>query len=148
MPKMGNDSKDELVDSAKEELDNIIKKLCDSIRDRVTLQQKHHAETDLDCTEIERVVLEIVLSSVRTQRLYFVIRSALMGLITALVTFVVVWYLGAIDVIQAVFLGIFLFVFALVVSRLLDKQIIKLSKRIVRFLNKHERLKMFVLKKL
>lgn len=145
---MGNDSEDELVDSAKEELDDIIKQLCDSIRDRVTLHQKHPAETDLDCTEIEKVVLEIVLSSVRTQRLYFVIRSALMGLITAIVTFVVVWYLGAIDVIQAVFLGIFLFVFALVISRLLDKQIIKLSKRIVRFLNKHESLKMFVLKKL
>jgi hypothetical protein len=59
-----------------------------------------------------------------------------------------VWYLGMIDVAEAVFLGIFVFVVSLVVSRLFDKQIVRVSKKIVTFLNKHRRLRTFVLKNL
>jgi ABC-type transport system involved in cytochrome bd biosynthesis fused ATPase/permease subunit len=80
--------------------------------------------------------------------LYFVIRATIMGLMSALITFIVVWYLGMIDVAEAVFLGIFVFVVSLVVSRLFDKQIVRVSKKIVNFLNKHRRLRMFVLKNL
>jgi ABC-type transport system involved in cytochrome bd biosynthesis fused ATPase/permease subunit len=71
-----------------------------------------------------------------------------MGLMSALITFIVVWYLGMIDVAEAVFLGIFVFVVSLVVSRLFDKQIVRVSKKIVNFLNKHRRLRTFVLKNL
>lgn len=90
----------------------------------------------------------VIAESVQTQRLYFVVRSVLMSLISALIYFFVVLYLGAIDAIQAAFLGVFVFVAALVVSRLFDKQIVIASKKIISFLNKHERLRKFVLKKL
>jgi ABC-type transport system involved in cytochrome bd biosynthesis fused ATPase/permease subunit len=90
----------------------------------------------------------ILAASVRTQRLYFVVRSAIMSLISALVVLIVVWYLGTIGVVQAVFLGIFLFVVSLVVSRLFDRQIVNVSKKIIRFLNRHGRAREFVLKKL
>jgi hypothetical protein len=40
------------------------------------------------------------------------------------------------------------FVVSLVVSRLFDKQIVRVSKKIVDFLNKHRRLRTFVLKNL
>jgi hypothetical protein len=90
----------------------------------------------------------VLAESVRTQRLYFVVRSVLMSLISALIYFLVVLYLGAIDAVQAAFLGVFVFVAALVASRLFDKQIVTASKKIIRFLNKHERLRTFVLKKL
>jgi len=90
----------------------------------------------------------VIAESVRTQRLYFVVRSVLMSLISALIYFLVVLYLGAIDAVQAAFLGVFVFVAALVVSRLFDKQIVSVSKKIISFLNKHNRLKTFVLKKL
>jgi ABC-type transport system involved in cytochrome bd biosynthesis fused ATPase/permease subunit len=90
----------------------------------------------------------VIAESVRTQRLYFVVRSVLMSLISAVIYFLVVLYLGAIDAVQAAFLGVFVFVAALIVSRLFDKQIVHASKKIIVFLNKHERLRTFVLKKL
>lgn len=90
----------------------------------------------------------VIAASVRTQRLYFVVRSVLMSLISAVIYFLVVLYLGAIDAVQAAFLGVFVFVAALVVSRLFDKQIVHASKKIIVFLNKHERLRTFVIKKL
>ena len=90
----------------------------------------------------------VIAESVRTQRLYFVVRSVLMSLISALIYFLVVLYLGAINAVQAAFLGVFVFVAALVVSRLFDKQIVAASKKIIGFLNKHKRVRTFVLKKL
>jgi ABC-type transport system involved in cytochrome bd biosynthesis fused ATPase/permease subunit len=71
-----------------------------------------------------------------------------MGLISALMYFLVVWFLGTIDAAQAVFLGIFVFVTSLVVSRLFDGQIVRASKKITSFLSKHKRLRTFVLKRL
>jgi hypothetical protein len=90
----------------------------------------------------------VIAESVRTQRLYFVVRSVLMSLISAVIYFLVVLYLGAIDAVQAAFLGVFVFIAALVVSRLFDKQIVHASKKIIIFLNKHKRLRTFVLTKL
>jgi hypothetical protein len=90
----------------------------------------------------------VIAESVRTQRLYFVVRSVLMSLIGALIYFLVVLYLGAIDAFQAAFLGVFVFVASLIASRLFDKQIVHASKKIIIFLNKHKRLRTFVLTKL
>jgi hypothetical protein len=90
----------------------------------------------------------VIAESVRTQRLYFVVRSVLMSLISALIYFSVVLYFGRIDAFQAAFLGFFVFIAALVVSRLFDKQIVKVSKKIIQHLNKHRRIRKFVLKRL
>jgi ABC-type transport system involved in cytochrome bd biosynthesis fused ATPase/permease subunit len=90
----------------------------------------------------------VIAESVQTQRLYFVVRSVLMSLISALIYFLVVLYLGAIDAVQAAVLGVFVFVAALIASRLFDKQIVHASKKIISFLNKHKRIRTFVLKKL
>lgn len=106
------------------------------------------ADRDADCERRERTMMSLIAASVRTQRLYFVVRSAIMSLISAFIALIVVWYLGAIGVAQAVFLGISMFVVSLVVSRLFDKHIVKLSERIVEYLNKHRRARSFVLKNL
>ena len=90
----------------------------------------------------------VIAESVYTQRLYFVVRSILMSLISALIYFLVVLYLGAIDAVQAAFLGGFVFVVALIVSRLFDKEIVTVSKKIISILNKHKRTKTFVLNRL
>jgi ABC-type transport system involved in cytochrome bd biosynthesis fused ATPase/permease subunit len=122
------DVEDELIRAMREELEGVVaKELRDSVSAGVT---------------------GVLVASVRIQRLYFVIRATIMGLMSALITFIVVWYLGMIDVAEAVFLGIFVFVVSLVVSRLFDKQIVRVSKKIVNFLNKHRRLRTFVLKNL
>jgi ABC-type transport system involved in cytochrome bd biosynthesis fused ATPase/permease subunit len=90
----------------------------------------------------------VLVDSVQTQRLYFVVRSVLMSLISALIYFMVVLYFGTIDAVQAAFLGVFVFVVALVVSRLFDKQIVRASKKIIAYLNRYKRVRTFVLKRL
>ena len=98
--------------------------------------------------ETQKAINMVLAESVRTQRLYFVVRSVFMSLISALIYFIAVLYLGEIDAFQAAFLGVFVFITALISSRIFDKQIVRASKRIIRFLTKHEKLSMFVLRKL
>jgi uncharacterized membrane protein YagU involved in acid resistance len=98
--------------------------------------------------EAREAMMTVLVDSVQTQRLYFVVRSVLMSLISAMIYFMVVLYFGTIDAVQAAFLGVFVFIVALIVSRLFDKQIVKASKKIIHYLNKYERVRAFVLKRL
>jgi hypothetical protein len=144
MSKTDMDDEDDLIRAMREELEKVLtNELGDSV---YTGESK--VDADLQFERIQKSVIGVLVDSVRTQRLCFVVRSVVMGLIGALIYFIVVWYLGTIDVVQAVFLGIFVFATSLVVSRLLDKQIVKGSKKIIIFLNKHRRLRTFVLKRL
>jgi len=93
-------------------------------------------------------MMNVLVDSVQTQRLYFVVRSVLMSLISAVIYFIVVLYFGTIDAVQAAFLGVFVFIVALVVSRFFDKQIVRASKKIIQYLNKYKRVRTFVLKRL
>jgi len=134
MAKTDLDENDHLIRVMQKDLDRIL--------------SKESVNANSQSAETRRAMNIVIAESVRTQRLYFVVRSVLMSLISALIYFLVVLYLGAIDAVQAAFLGVFVFVAALVVSRLFDKQIVIASKKIISFLNKHERLRRFVLKKL
>ena len=98
--------------------------------------------------EAREAMMTVLVDSVQTQRLYFVVRSVLMSLISAMIYFIVVLYFGTIDAVQAAFLGVFVFIVALVVSRLFDKQIVRASKKIIQYLNKYKRIRTFVLKRL
>jgi ABC-type transport system involved in cytochrome bd biosynthesis fused ATPase/permease subunit len=131
MSKTDLDDKDHLIQAMQKDLD------------RILTEESGDANSQLARTTMTAVLAE----SVQTQRLYFVVRSVLMSLISALIYFIVVLYLGAINAVQAAFLGVFVFIAALVVSRLFDKQIVKVSKKVINFLNKHRRLRTFVLKK-
>ena len=134
MSNAGLDENDHLIRAMQKDLDRI---LADESRERASqLEGTRGAMT------------AVIAESVQTQRLYFVVRSVLMSMISALIYFLVVLYLGAIDAVQAAFLGVFVFVAALVVSRLFDKQIVHASKKIISYLNKHNRIRTFVLKKL
>ena len=140
------DLDDALIQVMQEELDRILmNEVCESINleKGIKVSQK---ELDLECEKRKNSVLMILNKSVRTQRLYFVLRSLFMGLISALITFSMILYLGTIDFVQAVFLGIFVFVFSLVFTRLFDEQIVSVSMKIISFLEKHSRLRSIVLK--
>jgi len=134
MSTTGLDDEDHLVQAMQKDLDRI---LAEGPRD-----------ADSQLMSIRQAMTPIFVESVQTQRLYFVVRSVLMSLISALIYFLAVLYLGAIDAVQAALIGIFVFVVALVVSRLFDKQIVKASKKIIRFLNKYSRVRAFVLRRL
>jgi hypothetical protein len=86
------------------------------------------------------VVIRALLAYTWTQRLYFIVRSTLMGIISAGVTTVIVLVLREVDAVQVVIIGIFSFLATLAITRLFDLKIFRGSKRIVSMLSHHRRL--------
>ncbi len=103
---------------------------------------KSGAENELE----KRAVIKVLLFSTWLQRLYFIIRSFLMGLISAAVTYLIVWYLGSINVIGSIVIGTFVFVFSLAVTRLFDTQITQVTKKIVELMASHRGVRDFIMK--
>jgi hypothetical protein len=103
---------------------------------------KSGAENDLE----KRAVIKVLLFSTWLQRLYFIIRSFLMGLVGAAVTYLIIWYLGSINVIGSIIIGTFVFVFSLAVTRLFDTQITKATKKIVELMTSHKAIRDFIMK--
>ena len=134
MSEKGVDDKDYLIRAMQKDLDRIL--------------TEESGDADSQFTRSRRAMTAVLAESVQTQRLYFVVRSVLMSLISALIYFVVVLYFGTIDAVQAAFLGVFVFIVALVVSRLFDKQIVAASKKIISILNRYKKIRAFVLKRL
>ena len=90
------------------------------------------------------IVKELLLSTWK-QRLYFVVRATLMGILSALLTFGCILVFGAIDLTLGIILAIGSFIFALVVSRLFDDQIVDLTTRIITFLGNHRSLRNLII---
>jgi hypothetical protein len=97
-------------------------------------------------SEIEkRAVIKVLLFSTWLQRLYFIIRSCIMGLISSVVTFIFIWYVGSINAITYYVFGIFVFALSLVITRLFDAQITKATKKIVELLANHRTVRDFIM---
>jgi hypothetical protein len=77
-------------------------------------------------------------------RLYFIIRSWLMGYVGAAILFGTVSILGSINLIQTVLISTFAFFASLAVSRLFDKQIEKIVRKILKFLDRNQKIKNLV----
>ena len=101
---------------------------------------------DEKCGRVRIIMKHAFLSTIHTYRLYFIIRSGFSSLLSSIPFFVVVLILGSINIVQTIILGIFVFVFSLVVSRLFEKPMIKLVKKIVTILQKHKRARDFILR--
>jgi len=109
------------------------------------LQQIGSAKSGPESEIEKRAVIKVLLFSTWLQRLYFIIRSFLMGLVGAAVTYLVIWYLGSIDVIGSIIMGTFVFVLSLVVTRLFDVQITKATKKIVELMAGHKTIRDFIM---
>ncbi|HEY4698802.1 MAG TPA: hypothetical protein VIH27_00315 [Nitrososphaerales archaeon] len=97
-------------------------------------------------SEIEkRAVVKVLLFSMWLQKLYFIIRSFIMGQIGAAFTFLFIWYFGLIDAPTGFIIGIFVFVFSLVLTRLFDVQITKATKIIVEIMANHRTVRDFIM---
>jgi hypothetical protein len=97
-------------------------------------------------SEIEkRAVIKVLLFSTWLQRLYFIIRSYIMGLIASAVTLLFIWYLGTIDAITYYGFGIFTFALSLVITRLFDVQLTKVTKKIVEIMAGHRTVRDFIM---
>jgi len=93
----------------------------------------------------KKAVVEALLVSTWHTRLYFIIRSFIMGLLGAALTFVFLLMFHSITLTLQIPLGIFSFLFTLSVSRLLDVQIVKATKAITDYLSNHKSLRNFIL---
>jgi len=93
----------------------------------------------------KRAVIKALLFSTWLQRLYFIIRSALMSVLAMAVTFVYVSFFGEIGVVLAVGMGVLIFVAGLIVTRLFDTQIVQVTKHIVSHLANHKKIREFIM---
>jgi len=112
---------------------------------KTLLQHVKEAPTGAERDAGREVLAKALLLSVWHQRLYFIVRSAIMGILGALVTLAYLLIFHSINLILEIPLGIFSFIFALVASRLFDVQIVKATRTIVDFLAGHRSLRDFVL---
>jgi hypothetical protein len=119
------------------------------------LTNMHHAKTLLQHMDEapdgwernagKKAVIKALLLSIWHQRLYFMVRSAIMSILGALLTLVFFLFFGSISLTLEIPLGIFSFMFALAASRMFDVQIVKSSRIIVNFLANHRSMRDFIL---
>ena len=95
--------------------------------------------------ERKESVVRALLSYTWTQRLYFVVRSTVMGFIGTILTASIVFVLGTVNAIQAALIGVASFIATLVITRLFEAQITQSSKAIVQFLSRYKRLRGVIL---
>jgi len=79
-------------------------------------------------------------------KLYFIVKSWLVGQIGAIILYLAVLILGSIDFIQTIIIGAIGFIFSLITSRYFEKYINKITKKIMKFLDTHKRVENFIIK--
>ena len=97
-------------------------------------------------TEIERkVIIKALLYSTRLQRLYFIIRSSIMGLMGAVITLAVALMLGTITIPIVIALGILSYALSLIISRIFDAQVVRATRSIINRLASHQTIRDFIM---
>jgi cytochrome c biogenesis protein CcdA len=144
------DSEDELMVAIELELNEVVsKEVCDAVYENVSVTQKEdQKELNSECQQRKSVIMNIIAKSVSLQRLYFIVRSSIMGGITGLLTFIIISILRVTDFPILVLIGIVVFFVSLALSRIADKPIVKLSQKIVQLLKKHSRIRSVILRRL
>jgi len=93
----------------------------------------------------KKAVIKALLLSTWLQRLYFIIRTALMSILSATITFLYISFFGQIGVVLAIGMGVITFTVGLTVTRLFDTQIVEVTKYIVRVLGNHKKIREFIM---
>jgi type IV secretory pathway TrbD component len=71
----------------------------------------------------------------------FIVRSGIMIIINGLLFVIIVFFLGSINALQVIALGILLYFVSLALSKILNTEINMVTNLIVKILNKHEKFK-------
>ncbi len=129
------------------ESDEMIKilHLTDTRHARTLLEHADEAPTKQERDLGRKAVVKALLVSTWHTRLYFIIRSLIMGLLSASITFASVLIFHSITLALEIPLGIFSFVFSLAASRILDVQIVRATRIVVEYLAGHKSLRDFIL---
>jgi Ca2+/Na+ antiporter len=72
---------------------------------------------------------------------HFMIRSGIMIIINGMLFVIIVFFLGSINVLQVIALGILLYFVSLFLSKILDREINTVTSLVIEILNKHEKFK-------
>lgn len=80
------------------------------------------------------------------ERLYFIVKSYLMGQFSSVIFLIAVLFLGVINFIQSVIIGTIAYVSSLAVLRFFDKKVDWTVRKILKILDRHEKFKKFILK--
>ena len=149
--KNADSEEDELMLAVQIELDQVVtKEVCDAVYETANSSPQGLTKQKLDseCKSRKSVIMNVIAGSVSLERLYFIIRSSIMGVITGLLTFAIISIFDVTDFGKLVFLGVFIFIISLVTSRFFDKPIVKICSKTILFLRKHNRIKNVILKRL
>jgi len=141
--------KDELLLAVQIELDRAVtKEVCDAVYETASLtpQEKTPQKLESECQTRKTLVKGVIANTVGLERVYFMIRSSIMGGITGIFTFTIVSLFSVTNFTALVFLGIAGFVLSLSLSRLLDKSLVWVSNLAVIYLKRHKRFAGIILK--
>jgi hypothetical protein len=139
-------------------VENVLKELEDEFSERIsptntfdrvsTAGMLNQINIEDERQSIKKDIMKALLVSNQTQRIYFVVRSMIMTVLGAIITLAIFWRLGTINVIEDFVLGISTYAICLVLSRLFDKRIVNISKKIIVYLGEHAKLRDFIIKNL
>lgn len=137
-------------------IENVLRELEDE------LAKKLFSKDILDCgcastvinrvntrEEKERIKKDIARAFVISgwnQRMYFVVRTAIMTFLGAIITLAIFWRLGTINVVEDFVLGISTYVACLGLTRLFDARIFSASQDVLEYLGGHTKLRDFIVK--
>jgi hypothetical protein len=141
---------DELMLAVQIELDRTVtKEVCDAVYEIASRppEEKTSQKLDYDCKSRRNVIMSVIANSVSLERLYFIIRSSIMGLIAGAFTFSIISVLKVTNFWQLAFLGLVGFVTSLLASRVLDKSIVQVCNKTIFYLKRHKRAQDFILKR-
>lgn len=144
-----SETEDELMMAIQVELDQMVtKEVCDSVYEAEVSKGKSVEQLDAECKTRKDAIIGVISSSVCLERLYFIIRSSIMGLITGLLTYAIISIFQITNFFVLVVLGIFVFFISLLISRFFDGPIVKLCNLILKYLDRNQRLRDLILSRL
>jgi len=140
---------DELMLAVQIELDKVVtKEVCDAVYETASLgpQERTQQKLENECQTRKTVIMGVIADSVGLERLYFIVRSSVMGGLTGLFTFIIISLLRVTSFVDLIIIGIAGFVLSLLLSRLFDKPLVRISNLAITYLKRHKRISEIILK--
>ncbi len=103
-------------------------------------------DSPIEREKIRKEITEAFVVSSWTQRVYFDVRSIIMTIFGAILTALVFWRVGTVNVTGDFLLGFTTYFIALVLSRLFDSKIVDASRSFLRYIEGHNKLRDFIVK--
>jgi len=144
------EEKDELMLAVQIDLDRAVtKEVCDAVYETASfpLQEKTEQKLETECKTRKTVIMDVISNSVSLERLYFIIRSSIMGAIAGVFSFTFISILQVTNFLALILIGLLGFVISLLASRVLDKSVVRVSNMAILYLKRHQKARDFILKR-